>query len=90
MKMTLALYMTPYGTISALNLSLKEAEIFNDYSQITEFVEVGFPDLPDETILARKIEIIDTLIDNERERSIKEMQKLQQQKQELLALTHQA
>jgi hypothetical protein len=61
-----------------------ELHMPNEYTRITEFVDVEFTQLPDDVILAGKINALDEAI--KKEQSV--VFNLQEQKRKLLALTH--
>ena len=86
-KERLAAFITNYGTTI---ISIDWAERDQDYTRISEYVEVEFPALPKEDVLNNQIATIDKKIETVKQESIDLINKLQQKKQELLALEHTA
>ena len=84
-KERLAAFITNYGTTI---ISIDWAERDQDYTRISEYVEVEFPALPKEDVLNNQIATIDKKIETVKQESIDLINKLQQKKQELLALEH--
>ena len=84
-KERLAAFITNYGTTI---ISIDWAERGQNYTRISEYVEVEFPALPKEDVLKNQIATIDKKIETVKQESIDLINKLQQKKQELLALEH--
>lgn len=59
----------------------------NDYIRLSEFVEVDFPALSVDAVIAQEVAVLDKKIDDIQTRALVEMTQLRQRKQELLALT---
>lgn len=81
----LAAFKAKYGTIA---ITSNWADNNTGYVRISEYVDVEFPPLPKEDVLKNQIACIDKQIDAIKAESIKEINDLQQKKQELLALEH--
>lgn len=60
----------------------------SEYTQLSEFVEVTFPALPDEEVLKNKVAGIDQEIEELKNEFLEKMNRLNTAKQELLALEH--
>ena len=88
MKRTIAIFENDYGFLTELTRCHAESDMFSTYVQITEFVEVDFPELSTETIVAKKVAAIDSLIEDAQQKAILRIQELNHTKQELLAISH--
>lgn len=84
MNKNLALFTTSYGLVVALDSNGND-----DMAQISERIEVDFPELSKNEIISNQLLAIDALIDQAKQEAIDKMNNLNQRKQELLALTHQ-
>jgi len=84
---SVAIYATKYG-----GLTVNEAdgwmEKSGDYVRLTEPVEITFVALPDETVLACRVRAIDGQIQKTRAELTRKIDDLKDQKQRLLAITH--
>jgi hypothetical protein len=85
MKNKIAVFKDKYGLESHLG---EYAEDWKEYTRITEYVEVDFPELPPETVIANQVAAIDAVIDEIKTKAMQEVEKLLQKKSELLALSH--
>lgn len=88
MKRTIAVFENEYSMYTELCKHHAESDVFSAYVQITEFVEVDFPELNRETIVAKKVAAIDSLIEDAQQKAILRIQELNHTKQELLAISH--
>ncbi len=59
-----------------------------EYCRISEYVDVEFPLLPEETVIQNQVVAIDHQIEKIKDEAMAEVSKLQTKKAELLALTH--
>ena len=84
-KKRLAAFITNYGTTI---VSVDWAENDQNYTRISDYVEVEFPPLENEEVLKNQIATIDRKIETVKQESIDLINQLQQKKQELLALEH--
>jgi len=87
MKLKLAIFKSPFGYDTAINEDRSKQEVYSDHTQLTEFVDVYFPELTKDVIIAQQVKIVDGLIEKAKQEAIEKMNELQQRKQELLALT---
>lgn len=81
----LALFKTPWGIVLEFG-EYKELE--SEYSRISEYVDVEFPLLPEETVIQNQVVAIDHQIEKIKDEAMSKVSKLQTKKAELLALTH--
>ena len=92
MQRTVALFETKYGTITELGCSKEETSRYEsstwaEYTRVTEFVLIDFPDLPKAEIVNRKIAALDSVMDQVKTEATQKLQELGQRRQELLAIT---
>jgi hypothetical protein len=85
MKKKLAVFLTKWGTETVLP---EWAGADSDYARATEYVEVDFPELQKETVITNQVAQLDSAIATIKAKAIEEVDKLNQKKSELLALTH--
>ncbi|MFA5875240.1 MAG: hypothetical protein WC901_00935 [Candidatus Margulisiibacteriota bacterium] len=91
MKMFVCVYKTTYGSnIISSSETKEECEYYENegYVRITDWVEVDFPERSEGEIISSQVNAIDTLIEKTKEEFSQKIGKLNQKKQELLALTH--
>jgi hypothetical protein len=93
MKIWCCVYRTSYGNNFVSSSDTKEEPKYYEsegYVRITDWVEVDFPEKSEGEILSAQVGAIDTLIEKTKEEFSQKIGKLNQKKQELLALTHEA
>ena len=86
MKQRIAVFQSKYGD-SIFNESM-ESFTGSNYSRLTQYVEVDFPELPIETVVGNQVASINQQIDEIKNKAMEEVAALQTRKAELLALTH--
>ena len=87
LTMTVCLYVTKYNsaTISKSEGWMSEE---SDYVCVSEPLEVTFTPLDDEVVLKARVDCIDNQIEKTRAELTRKVTDLQDQKQRLLAITH--
>lgn len=85
MKIKTAIFETSYGHHICLLYS--EFGDYQEYVQMTEWTIIDFKELSKESVIDNKINAINFLIEEEKDRAICKMTELSAKKQELLALT---
>jgi hypothetical protein len=85
MKKKLAVFLTPWGINIAAGENFEQDPA---YTRLTEYVEVDFTELPKETVITNQVAQFDSAIATIKAKAIEEVDKLNQKKSELLALTH--
>ncbi len=83
----LALYKSAYGTTFVFRVSESMDESV-DYAQVSEVIDVTFTPLSDEVIVTARVKSIDAEIDKTRAEMNLKINDLKDQKQRLLAITH--
>ena len=81
----LALFQTEYGPYVEAG---EWAEKNPEYCRISEYVDVEFPLLPEETVIQNQVVAIDHRIEKIKDAAMSKVSELQTKKAELLALTH--
>lgn len=61
-----------------------------DHVRISEFVEIDFPDRETSEVVSEQLSNIDKAIEETKENALKAIEKLQEKKAQLLAITHEA
>lgn len=81
----LALFKTEYGSYVEAG---EWAEKDSYYGRVSEYVDVEFPLLPEETVIQNQVVAIDHQIEKIKDDAMSKVSELQTKKAELLALTH--
>jgi peptidoglycan hydrolase CwlO-like protein len=84
MKKKLAVFLMQFD----VEIVLEESDHRDQYTRLSEFVEVEFTELPKETVLSNQVSALDAQIADIQTKAIKDIDRLNQKKAELLALTH--
>jgi len=84
---SIALYVSKYNNISVSSVDCW-IEADADYVRATEPLTVTFTALPDETVLAGRVASIDAQIETTRAELTRKIEDLKDQKQRLMAITH--
>ncbi len=89
LTMSVCLYISKYG-----NATVEKAEGWmqddKDYVQLTEPTEITFTPLPDEDVLKSRVDSLDNQIEVTRAELTRKVNDLLDQKQRLLAITHES
>ena len=88
LKRTIALYVDRSGFVRPGEVK-GWIEDHDDYARITEPLEVEFAPLPDEVVVDHRVKSIDKQIEKTRAELTKKIADLADQKQKLLAISHQ-
>ena len=89
--MKVAVFKSPTGYTAAYSFDSGEAMIqYSHYTRIREYVEVDFPSLPVEVIVAGQIEQLDKVEQNLRNQFQQKLNELANERAKLLSLTHES
>lgn len=86
MKASFCICKTPYGD-THWNKELSHA-VPKDYVQITEYVDVDLPDLPQETVIKGQLDQLQKMEDSINLKAAEALAEVNRRRQELMALTH--
>jgi len=87
LSQSLALYSTKYGSLTVWDIS-SWIEGHEDYVRVSEPLHVEFTALPDDVILRGRVKCIDKEIEKTRAELTRRIEDLTDQKNRLLAITH--
>lgn len=87
LKIPIALYINRHGRL-LVNQVMDWIEGHADYVRVTEIIDIEFTDLDDELVLTKRVKSIDKQISDVRAQLTAEIAALTDEKNRLLAITH--
>lgn len=87
MKKSFCLAKTVHGAITTWD-QLYENHFPDDYVRLTEYVEVDYPDLPADSIIATQLDQLQAMENEINLKAATALAEVQRRRQELLAITH--
>lgn len=87
MKKSYCLAKTVHGAITTWD-QLYEKHFPNDYVQLTEYIEVDYPELPIDTVIAKQLDQLQAMENEINLKSANALAEVSRRRQELLAITH--